>query len=78
MPLVNLLSTIPFPVESLEEALLLQRRIEASDCLVETRADRLQIVQAHPEDFSDNRWYVVVHTGNIRGMIHDLVQEGFL
>lgn len=78
MPLVNLLSTIPFPVGSLQEAQLLSDRISASGCIVDTRADRLQIVQAHPEDFSDNRWYVVVHTGNIRGVILDLVYEGLL
>ncbi len=78
MPLMNLLATIPFPVGSLEEALMLQRRIEASGCLTATRADRLQIVQAHPQEFSDNRWYVVVHTGNIRGMVYDLEQEGLM
>lgn len=78
MALVNLLSTIPFPCASLHEAQTLRRQIESADVIVDTRGDRIQLVEAHPEDFRDNRWYVVVHTGNIRGMLEDLTQSGFM
>lgn len=74
----NMMSTIPFPMSDAGTALALQQTLKDRGILVETRGDYTQIVQAHPEDFEDNRWYVVIHTGNILGMVKDLVEEGLL
>jgi hypothetical protein len=78
MALVNLQATIPFPCATLDMATALAHRMAQEDILVDTRGDRIQIVQAHPEDFENNRWYVVIHTGNICGMIHDLREAHYL
>ena len=78
MRVINLLSTIPFPFPSSDYADSFKRRLDEAGILVDTRSDYAQIVQALPCDFEDNKWYVVIHTGNLQGMIHDLEAEGLL
>lgn len=74
----TLLATIPFPCRSLEEAMRTQRCMAEDGIFVDTRGDWSRIVEAGPDDFEDNRWYVVVHTGNLRGMMHDLEEHLYL
>jgi hypothetical protein len=56
----------------------MKARFTSIDLLKETRGDWVQIVEAEPWDFSDNRWYAVIHTGNLLGMIYDLRSFGLM
>lgn len=76
--MAQLKATIPFPCASLQEAITLQDKIVSDEIVVDTRGDELQLVQAMDGDFQGNEWYVVIHTGNLLGMIADLRDEGFL
>lgn len=63
--------TIPFPVDSYEQALDLKQRLIREVCH-DTRGDSVSL-QLH-----NGQWYVVLATGNITGMVEDLIEKGFL
>lgn len=73
----QLKAMIPIPFASFEVASVFHWRVKHY-LLVETRGDEVQIVQARDGDFDENRWYVVIHTGNLMGMIQDMKEKGFL
>lgn len=71
-----MLATIPFPCDSLNEAQQLMRQMTDAEILRDTRGDKLEI-SLTPSD-PHFPCYVVVHTGNIRGMVADLEDCRFL
>ena len=74
--MATMLATIPFVCLTLDAAQRLVSEFANAGVLHETRADYTQIVQAPPGHFDGNNWYVILHTGNLLGMIHDLNAAG--
>lgn len=71
-----MLATIPFPFEYQSHAKAFMNWVTEVQILQETRGDKLELVET-PDD-PHFKFYVVVHTGNIRGMIADLEEHNFL
>ncbi len=65
-------ATIPFYCDSYDDARDLLTRIRTADVLKDTRGDGAGIRVIRGE------FYVMVYTGNIRGMIYDLEQARFM
>lgn len=66
------LATIPFRCDNYDQAVRLRDKMKQTQIILETRGDELSLL------FEYGEWYVIVSTGNIRGMIGDLEAEGFM
>lgn len=66
------LATIPFRCDTFEEARDLRNKMIDAQVILETRGDEIGLT------YEGEEWYVVVSTGNIRGMIEMLEEEGFM
>lgn len=75
---LTLLATIPFPVKTIREAAELDGMLKSAGIIVDTRSDWTQIVERSPEHFDDCWGYLVIHTGNLLGMVEDLKESNFL
>lgn len=63
---------LPFPCDTFEEAVRLRDAMVSAGILHETRGDTYTLSYQH------DQWYVIISTGNIRGMVADLEEENFL
>lgn len=70
------LATIPFRCDTFEEARNLRNKMLDAQVILETRGDEISLTYEGHGDTAE--WYVVVSTGNIRGMIEMLEEEGFM
>jgi len=66
------IATIPFRCDTFEQARDLRNKMIDAQVILETRGDETSLTYEFEE------WYVVVSTGNIRGMIEMLEEEGFM
>nr|DAF77057.1 MAG TPA: hypothetical protein [Caudoviricetes sp.] len=66
------LATIPFRCDTFEQARDLRNKMIDAQVILETRGDETSLT------YEGEEWYVVVSTGNIRGMIEMLEEEGFM
>lgn len=66
------LSEIPFRCDTYREAIAKQAAMIEARILTETRGDELALL------CEDDNWYVLVRTGNLRGMIRDLEEARFM
>ena len=64
---------IPFPVTDWKEAEHIYQDLMKSDAVIDSRGD---FVRFEEDDL--NQKYVVIYTGNIAGLVHDLTCCGWL